>query len=95
MEIIYLLFITGSTNIQLIVLTVWDMIEKGRASVARVQQYSFAGPDLPLSGLKAEPHKWPEHNRHWSGPTNLNCSDKLESDILYSAGYLRICHNYR
>ena len=46
----------------------------------------YAGPDLPLSGLKAEPHKWPEHNRHWSGPTNLNCSDKLESDILYSAG---------
>ena len=46
----------------------------------------LSGPDLPLSGLKAEPHKWPEHNRHWSGPTNLNCSDKLESDILYSAG---------
>ena len=54
--------------------------------ITTTKSHLHTGPDLPLSGLKAEPHKWPEHNRHWSGPTNLNCSDKLESDILYSAG---------
>ena len=46
------------------------------------------GPDLPLSGLKAEPQKWPEHDLHWSGPPNFNCFDKLESKILYSAGVM-------